>query len=184
MKKSEDRVEQIVSMPTEPDSTPKNTAGNQNGLSGDGSDRLVPVSEAIRYRKRAQTAEQELGDLKGQFQDVKVELEQARQAMSHLERRQAIDEILTDAETVDLGVARLLTETAVTMMDEPDIRLAIEDLRRHKPYLFHKRRSDASVMPARHRDGPGYRAEEAAERAAVSGDRRDLLKYLRLRRKP
>ena len=138
MNESENHAEQDVSVSTESIPTTKDTDHAPNAVTGDGSERQVPVGEAIRYRKRAQAAEQELGDLKGQFQDVKVELEQARQTVSQLERRQAIDEVLTDAETVDLEVARLLTEAAVSMMDEPDIRMAIEDLRRHKPYLFHK----------------------------------------------
>lgn len=149
----------------------------------DGLDRLVPVGEAIRYRKRAQTAEQELNDLRGRFQDLQVELEHSHQAVTQLERRQKIDELLTGAEAVDLDVARLLTEAAVEMMDEPDVRLAIEDLRRHKPYLFRKHQSERSVMPVRHRENGTVRTHQAAEQASVSGDRRDLLKYLRLRRK-
>lgn len=147
------------------------------------SQRLVPVTEAIRYRKRAQAAEQELGAAKGRLQDLQVELEQARQTIDALDRRQRIDAMLADAEAVDLEVARLLTEAAVEVMDEPDVKLAIDELRRLKPYLF-RRRADggAASMPARQRGGGGHHADEAADRAASTGDRRDLLRYLRLRR--
>jgi len=148
----------------------------------DGSERLVPVSEAIRYRRRAQAAEQGANDLKGEVQDARVELEQARQSIIQLERRQKIDELLIDSEVVDLEVARLLTEVAVEMMDEPDVKMTIDDLKRHKPYLFKTRGSDGSFMAARLRESSHHETEQAAGRAAISGDRRDLLRYLRLRR--
>jgi len=149
----------------------------------EGVGRLVPVSEAIRYRRRAQSAEQELGEFKERLENTRVELDQAEQTISCLERRQKIDALLADAEAVDLDVARLLTEAAVEIMDEADVQLAIDDLRRHKPYLFKSRGSDVVSMPARMRDRGDYQAGEAAERAAVTGDRQDLLRYLRLRRR-
>ena len=69
-------------------------------------------------------------------------------------------------------------------MDEPDVRLAVEDLRRHKPYLFrHASPDEAGAMsPRRELDGHDP-AEHAAEEAARTGDRRDLLRYLRMKRK-
>ena len=114
---------------------------------------------------------------------LRGELEEARKTVTHLERRQAMDALLADAEAVDLEAARLLTEAAVAAMTEPDVKLAVEDLRRTKPYLF-ARRSGArgSAMGARVRES-GEDAEAAAERAATSGDRRDLLRYLRLKRR-
>jgi signal recognition particle GTPase len=146
-------------------------------------ERFVPVSEAIRYRRRAQTAEQCLAELKGQLQDTNVELEQSRSLIDKLERRQQIDEVLSESDAVDLEVTRLLTEAAVEMMEDPDIREVVEDLRRHKPYLFRKQSVKATVMGA-HPRGPGRsEVNQAAEQAAATGNRRDLLRYLRLRRK-
>lgn len=145
--------------------------------------KLVPVTEAIRYRKRAQTAERELEEIKGRLQDLQDEAEQARETVTRLERRQQIDALLADTGAVDLEVARLLTEAAVEQMDDADVRLAIDDLRRAKPYLFrHATAASAAAMPAKQSDGPVRRAEEAAESARSSGDRRELLRYLRLRR--
>ena len=146
--------------------------------------RLVPVTEAIRYRKRAQAAEQELKDAKGRLQDLTAELGQARAAIDQLDRRQRIDEMLADADAADLEVARLLTEAAVEAMDEPDVALAVADLKRHKPYLFRLcTQPGASAMPAHHQDAGAHQAEQAAQRAIDTGDRRDLLRYLRMRRK-
>lgn len=146
-------------------------------------DKLVPVSEAIRYRKRAQTAEQQLEELRDKVRSVSHELDEANQTISSLERRQQVDALLTDADAIDLEAARLLTEQAVLTMDDPDIELAVDDLRRHKPYLFRRRHdtSGSAMAPSIHDTGHDP-AEQAAEQAAKSGDRRDLLRYLRLRR--
>ena len=147
-------------------------------------DKLVPVSEAIRYRKRAQTAEQQLEELNEKVRAISAELDEANQTIHSLERRQQVDALLMDADAIDLEAARLLTEQAVTTMDEPDVELAVRDLRRHKPYLF-RRRSDttnSAMAPNIPSHGPDP-AEQAAEQAARSGDRRDLLRYLRLRRR-
>lgn len=146
-------------------------------------DKLVPVSEAIRYRKRAQTAEQQLEQLNEQLRVMNAKLDEAGLTISSLERRQKVDALLMDADAIDLEAARLLTEQAVLQMDDPDVKLAVDDLRRHKPYLFRRRhKEDPSAMsPAIPTNGHDP-AEEAAEHAARTGDRRDLLRYLRLRR--
>lgn len=146
-------------------------------------ERLVPVSEAIRYRKRAQTAEQQLEALKEELRVVNAKLEESGQTISDLERRQRVDALLSEADAIDLEAARLLTEQAVLRMDEPDVELAVKDLRRHKPYLFRRRSDtlDSAMAPSLSPNGHDP-AEQAAEDAARSGDRRDLLRYLRLRR--
>ncbi|RME27578.1 MAG: hypothetical protein D6800_04885 [Candidatus Zixiibacteriota bacterium] len=145
-------------------------------------DKLVPVSEAIRYRKRAQNAEQQLEQLNEQLHDLSNRLKEADETIRSLERRQRVDALLMESEAIDLEAARLLTEQAIATMDEPDIDLAVRDLRRQKPYLFrHRHGSDSPAM------APGLTEDvnptrQAAEQAAMSGNRRDLLRYLRLRR--
>lgn len=144
-------------------------------------DKLVPVSEAIRYRKRAQTAEQSLEALQSSFAQLEKQLGESRDTISALERRQKIDALLTTHDAIDLEAARLLTEVAVTQMDEPDVSAAVDELRRHKPYLFrHRAAPSDSAMSARMGHEPP--TQLAAQRAASTGDRRDLLDYLRLRR--
>lgn len=115
-------------------------------------------------------------------QTLQQQLDEARQTIAHLERAQHIDSVLRDADAVDLEVARLLTERAVMQMEEPDVALAIEDLKRHKPYLFRPAPSSDSTAVM----GPRLEtdaAAQAAEQAMTSGNRRDLLAYLRLRRR-
>lgn len=148
-------------------------------------DRLVPVTEAIRYRKRAQAAEQQLTGLQDQLDQAQQRVEQAEQTIQSLERRQRIDALLAEADAIDMDAARLLTEAAVQSMDEPDVTEAVEDLRRHKPYLFHPDSSQAEGLAlAPQIEGLDDPLAQAAEQAQHSGDRRDLLRYLRLRRRP
>jgi len=142
----------------------------------------VPVDEARRYRKRARAAEEQLNDVTRQLRDAQAELSAARDAVGSLERREKIGDHLRQAGAVDLDVARLLTEMAVADMDEPDVRAAVDDLRKHKPYLFADRAAGLSRRSMGPRVDPPDPADNAAEQAGQTGDRRDLMTYLRLRR--
>lgn len=148
----------------------------------DAGERLVPVGEAIRYRRRAQQAEQQFNDLQRDLEQTRKRLGEADALITRLERRQRIDQLLAESEVVDLEAARLLTESAIEQMDEPDIDAAVDDLRRHKPYLFG--RSMLSGTPTMGAGGSvgTDTVGEAQSQAATSGHRRDLLRYLRLRR--
>ncbi|MGB0766417.1 MAG: hypothetical protein ACPGYV_01765 [Phycisphaeraceae bacterium] len=161
-------------------------AGDRSPRPDDASgERLVPVAEAIRYRKRAQQAEQELEALRGQLDAAQKRCASAEETVTALERRHRIDALLAEADAIDLDAARLLTEAAVQSMDEPDVAEAVEDLRRHKPFLFHPEGAGAGGLAlAPEIEGLDDPLAQAAERAQHSGDRRDLLRYLRLRRRP
>ncbi len=119
------------------------------------------------------------------YEQLERELAEARRTIEHLERRQRIDALLAEADAIDLDAARLLTERAVETMDEPDLALAVKDLKRHKPYLFRRPAppwSGSTMSPRSDGEGDDL-ATAAASRAAQSGARRDLLDYLRLRRR-
>jgi hypothetical protein len=62
------------------------------------SDKLVPVSEAIRYRKRAQAAEHQLDAQCGKLVQMQQELDESQETIHNLERRQKIDAMLTEAD--------------------------------------------------------------------------------------
>jgi hypothetical protein len=147
--------------------------------------RLVPVTESIRYRKRAQSAERELEQAREQVAALRQQVDQSRETIDALERRQRVHELLADADAVDVEVAALLTEQAVAAMAEPDVKLAVDELRRAKPYLFrHRPPRRAETMAGRiPADAAHDDADHAAQHAAATGDRQDLLRYLRLRRK-
>jgi len=146
---------------------------------GEPTDKLVPVTEAIRYRKRAQTAEQQLDATRSKLAELRTQLDESQELIASLERRQKIDALLAESDTIDLDAARLLTERIVLEMSDPDVRTAVEDLRRHKPYLFRQRHARSSAAAL----GESVQAvDQVAAEARTTGDRRDLLRYLRLRR--
>ncbi|MEO1130117.1 MAG: hypothetical protein AAFX05_10495 [Planctomycetota bacterium] len=117
--------------------------------------------------------------------ELEQTLREAREALDASERRREIDVALLREEAVDLETARMLTEAAVGQMDEPDVALAVRELRRRKSFLF--RRGPGSPGAAMSGHGSGDVAgesvvEEAASAAAATGDRGALLRYLRARR--
>ena len=134
--------------------------------------------------------ETQLAELEAKFHETQSALAETRKQLEAAERRQKIDQALLEADTVDLETARLLTEVAVGLMSDGDVQQAVDELRRRKPYLFRHRWAGRAIsgggaigggaMAARSR--PGAPAEEAAETAAQTGNRRDLLRYLRTRR--
>jgi hypothetical protein len=124
--------------------------------------------------------EDQLVALQQKFDETSAALAETRRQLESVERRQKIDQALIEADTVDLEAARLLTEVAVGLMDDGDVQSAVDELRRRKPYLFRRSAPPGGAMSARPR--PGAPAQDAAEQAAVTGNRRDLLRYLRTRR--
>ncbi|MEM6551708.1 MAG: hypothetical protein AAF750_06245 [Planctomycetota bacterium] len=123
-------------------------------------------------------------DLDHQLELLHEQLRQREAQITQLERRQQIDARLTEAHPLDLGAARLLTEAAIQQMDEPDIDTAVADLRRDKPWLFRTNGTPHAFpfAPEADRLSEPDPADEAAAHAASTGNRRDLLTYLRLRR--
>ncbi len=146
-----------------------------------GREKLVPASESIRYRRRAQAAEQEARQLREALDKANASLRDTTDALESVERRQRVDALLIESDVIDLEAARLLTEAAIATMDEADLGEVVDDLRQRKPYLF-KRNETGRAMSARPRH-PGPGTDDAAELAARTGDRADLLEYLRKRRR-
>ena len=160
--------------------------GETNGTHSDDSreEKLVPVDEARRYRKRAQTAERALAEVQRDLLNANQQLEEREMAISQLERRQRIDELLREADAIDLEATRLLTELTVAQMDEPDVEAAVAELKRRKPLLFRPPARPAGAMSPRVQEhSQSHLLQTAAQEAGTTGARRDLLRYLRLRRR-
>ena len=149
----------------------------------DKNEKMVPVVEAIKYRKRAQLAEKQVQDLSNSVKELNEQLDQVNETVVYLERRQKIDSLLTDANAIDLDTARLLTEASVSLMESEDVELAIEDLKNAKPFLFAQHKATASFMPLHQDINELDSADKAAAKAMQTGNKLDLLKYLRLKRK-
>jgi hypothetical protein len=134
------------------------------------------------WEQRAIAAEAAATQLETKIEELTTTLTQAREAIDASERRRQIDLELAQSETIDIETARLLTETAVAQMKQPDIAKAVGDLKKHKPFLFRPARRPASAMSASGKPAPADELAQIAEEARQSGDKRALLKYLRARR--
>lgn len=153
-------------------------------LAGRMDESSLPVSEA----ERARQAEARVRELEQQLAAVEKQLKDAREMVDAVERRHQIDLALLESDALDLETARLLTEIAVDAMDEPDVRAAIAELRRGKPFLF-RNGAPPPVWPAPGAmgaaggaiDGAGS-LDSAAASALRTGNRSDLMRYLRERR--
>ena len=147
----------------------------------------VAVSEEVIWKNRAQEAQEELDAARARITQLESELGNANDAVKQVERRSAIDLELTAAKAVDLETARLLTEAAIDQMDAPDVSVAVRDLCDRKPFLFacksHGVHSKGvSMIPGAQGASGVEELESIASRAKVSGDRSELLRYLRVRR--
>ncbi|GJM19274.1 MAG: hypothetical protein DHS20C14_14870 [Phycisphaeraceae bacterium] len=149
--------------------------------------------DAVR-EERGEDLEELVGELEAQNEALEArvagledELIEVREALAGTERRHEIERAAVEAEALDAETVALLTEVAVAAMGEPDVRAAVEELRREKPFLFRggarRARGRSSAMSAAvESSGFGADLGELAEEARASGDRRALLAYLRQRR--
>ncbi|MEM9083177.1 MAG: hypothetical protein AAGB34_06225 [Planctomycetota bacterium] len=157
-------------------------AETKTEATGPEEEKLVPVSEAIRYRKRAQEAERSAEELGGRVEELEASLGTTRDELDSMERRHAVDLALMREGAIDLETARLMTELTMESMKEGDATAAVSALRRDKPFLFRKRVGEAGGAMSAKVSQERMQAAEAGEQAARSGDRESLLRYLRARR--
>lgn len=151
-------------------------------------ERLVPVSEARRYRKRAQSAEKRVRELETQVQRGNEALAEREQQLKEMSEQGTMDEALREHGAIDIELARLLVERECGVDQEKDVPTIVAELRQRKPYLFRPRASHRSGTVLGPRPDTAVsategRLEDAAEAAIASGKRVDVLRYLRLRRK-
>lgn len=161
--------------------------GGVGGGAGVGVDAGPAISDELEWRRRALQAEERLREVTDKLSACEASLKEVREALDASERRRAIERELAEADAVDLETALLLTEAAVSSMEEPDVAWAVADLKRRKPFLFRggaARVGGASVMSGAAGNGSGAPTalHEAASAARGSGDRAELLRYLKLKR--
>jgi len=149
--------------------------------------KLVPVGESIRYRKRAQSAEKKVEALAEQLAQAQSRASEMTEQLQGLQVEQKLMRKLAAAGVVDLETAVLIAKARVDGQEDADMGGVVEQLRREKQYLFGGQISSGmtakmtSGVKDRMRNGQTV-LEKAAKEAAVSGNRTDLQKYLKLRR--
>lgn len=106
-------------------------------------------------------------------------LAESREALDAAERKREIERELTRQGAFDLDTAAMVTEAAIAGMTKADAKAAIADLKRTKPFLFRTPARTSAMSAAVESESS---LEHAAATARESGDRRALLRYLRMRR--
>jgi hypothetical protein len=148
--------------------------------------KLVPMSESIRYRKKAQSAEKRIEDLAERLAEAKAETKKTMEQLRQVQVEQKLVHKLTAAGAVDLETAMLIAKTKMEGEAEADMDSVIKQLRKEKQYLFaatSKTVAAQKTAGAKERiEGSQTVLERAAKRAATTGSRTDLQEYLKLRR--
>ena len=156
-----------------------------SGDEGSGGERLVPVGEAIRYRKRAQSAEQEAAALQQQLEASEAKSKQLAGELDEAKHEKELIASLVAAGASDLEAAVLLAKARMEGTNG-DVGSVVEQLKKEKTYLFEGVEtsvvaSKTSGVRERKPSGQGL-LDRAAKRAATSGSRADMQEYLRVRR--
>ncbi len=161
------------------------------GLSEDeglGADRKVPVGESIRYRKRAQAAEQKVQELDSQLHESRAQSERLSAELDAMGLERRLAGSLVSAGVSDLDTAMLVVRERLSGegSDEADVDSVVEQLRVEKSYLFG---GFEGLMAAERTSGVKDRSansksilESTAKRAVSSGSRADVQEYMRVRR--
>ena len=149
--------------------------------------KLVPVTEPIRYRKRAQAAEKRSEILAEQLAQAKSENSQLSEQLRVTQAEQQLMCKLAAVGTRDLEAAVLVAKERMRGSDDADLDGVVEQLKKEKQYLFESRSNElvtakkTASVKERVQTSRGV-LEKAAERAAETGNRADLQEYLKLRR--
>jgi hypothetical protein len=154
---------------------------------GFNNEHLVPVGESIRYRKRAQAAEQKLSELDGQLQESNKRSEGLSAELEELRQDRRLSESLISAGVNDIETALLVAKQRIEASDgDFDVDSIVDSLRNEKRFLFSKTENSVSsirTLPVRDKTSSARGVvEKAARNAAVSGSRCDVQEYMRVRR--
>lgn len=148
--------------------------------------RLVPVTESIRYRKRAQSAEKKIESLTEQLAQAKSQTADLSEQLSDIQTEQKLMRQLAAAGAVDLETAVLIARARMQDKEDADVTGVIEQLKKEKQFLFAAGSPGAAptkTAGARDRVTNNQTLlERAAKKAATTGNRTDLHEYLKLRR--
>jgi hypothetical protein len=150
-------------------------------------EKLVDVSEAIRYRKRAQSAEQRRQEIEQELTESRTEVERLNKNLSQMTVERQLIEKLVSAGVRDLEAAVIIGRAKLEDNKKATTADIVEQLRREKSYLF----SESSITALAGAKTSGVKdklsgatsvLERAGKKAANTGSRTDLQEYLRIRR--
>ena len=105
--------------------------------------KLVPIAESIRYRKRAQSAEKKIELLEKELAENKSMVQQLNRKLDNSQTEQQLLTELTSAQATDIEAATLLVKKRLEKNEDAEIKEIVAGLKKEKGYLF-----DASFTPA------------------------------------
>lgn len=137
-------------------------------------------------QQKVRQLEESLQRREDELATAEAQRDEMQTRLVETENRTVVERALNQAGVVDVEAAALLLSRRVDLTGEvpPDeLTSAVEQLLLDKPFL----RAQPPAMPPSTRtgrDGPDVAARmaDAAQRAVASGNRRDVVEYLRLRR--
>ena len=124
-------------------------------------------------------------DLADQLRARDEQLRALHDKTARLERRGGIERGLAQAGAIDTEALALLVENRLEVDQDTTPARVIAQLQRERPALFRAAGTRASALSPSHpsQGAPGRAVvDRAREDARATGDRRALMKYLRLRR--
>jgi hypothetical protein len=147
--------------------------------------KLVPVSESIRYHRRAQSAERRVEELAGELAEARAETTRLADELKSTHKEQELTKRLTVAGARDLEAATLIAKARLARDEKADLDSVVEQLKREKQYLFNEKPPAGMTLrtsPVKEQRGGAGTIERAAKKAAGTGSRADLQEYMRKRR--
>lgn len=134
----------------------------------------------------AQNEENTSGALAEQLAQANAKIAQMSEELDGLQIEQKLTHKLAAAGAIDLEAAVLVARARIEGKTEADIDSCVAQLRKEKKYLFGEstqvavpRKTAAAKDRVTHNQAA---LEQAAKRAARTGSRIDLVRYLKLRR--
>ena len=170
-------AEPAPSGPDEPETHEPETHGTDDEPGA-----LPEPADESEWRERAAAAELQALAMADRLAAVEAAAEDLRRMVGDGERARRVDRELLVAGVVDLDAARALVEAHTN--DGATVLEAVSRVRERRPLLFSARGRGgvrATSLPAGERESGGTLGE-VAEAARETGDRRILLRYLRMRR--
>jgi hypothetical protein len=151
----------------------------------DQEERTVPVSESIRYRRRAQVAEKKAGELELELAKTKSQAEELASQLEGLSIENKLTAKLAQAGASDIEAAVLLAKAHIDK--DSDVDGVIVQMKREKPHLFAQAAKTVVMKTAGAKDKAASAAsalERAAGKASTNAhSRASLQEYMKLRRK-
>ena len=134
-----------------------------------------------------ESAEDQVVRLGEELAKARSEVTEIQAHHAAMERERAIEAALVEQGAVDLETARLVVESCLEKDEGKTVMEVLAEVQEQKPFLFRPPAppvppETASGVMSAHGGGAGGVIKRAEKEARESGHRRDVLRFMRLRR--